>query len=396
MTIIIKQTDYSIDFSKLLSNARIQGIRNVPPNETRDYWTWHVDLDILDRNALGKLPFSSLQEKDKFMRELAIVTCNDFNDFINNLSKELTLGTKHYLVEGDIVNGYYNEQHMYSLFDFLDNHDLAKAKKLFIDKTTLENSSIPYELDDLNNLRIKALVTVSIDTARACLKLKAQSIDVLGPCTRDKTYNKLASIYKTYTPKEFSFSRPRPNIALICGNNHGAADFRQALHKSLKQQMQAFYVNMNNIPEIIEQIEHIDAEEMADVICIVRGGGDAEDLCKYNDIPLLNAITKSRTPIVTGIGHKNDLLLARDLSSFGAPTPTAAAEFLNREYRKFFAIKRETDKEATVPKADYDDLQEEYDRLLTENKELAAKNKALLAEIESLRQRGIISRILNI
>lgn len=63
MTIIIKQTDYSKDFSKLLSNARIQGIRNVPPNETRDYWTWHVDLDILDRNALGKLPFSSLQEK---------------------------------------------------------------------------------------------------------------------------------------------------------------------------------------------------------------------------------------------------------------------------------------------------------------------------------------------
>lgn len=30
MTIIIKQTDYSKDFSKLLSNARIQGIRNVP------------------------------------------------------------------------------------------------------------------------------------------------------------------------------------------------------------------------------------------------------------------------------------------------------------------------------------------------------------------------------
>ena len=226
--------------------------------------------------------------------------------------------------------------------------------------------------------------------------MKAKSIDVLGPCTRDKTYNKLAIIYKTYTPKEFSFSSPRPNIALICGNNHGATDFRQALHKSLKQQMQAFYVNMNNIPEIIEQIEHIDAEEMADVICIVRGGGDAEDLCKYNDIPLLNAITKSQTPIVTGIGHKNDLLLARDLSSFGAPTPTAAAEFLNREYRKFFAIQRETDKEATVPKADYDDLQEEYDRLLTENKELAAKNKALLAEIESLRKRGIISRILNI
>lgn len=84
------------------------------------------------------------------------------------------------------------------------------------------------------------------------------------------------------------------------------------------------------------------------------------------------------------------------MSSYGATTPTAAAEFLNKEYRKFFAIQKDIEKEATIPKADYDDLQEEYDRLLTENKELAAKNKALLAEIEALRNRGIVSRILNI
>lgn len=404
MIITIKQPDYSKDFAIPLCKANITGIKNIPPNEKRSYWTWRVDLDSLDLHALKQLSVPSSAEKNKFIKELTVVQCNDFNDFIDNLSQSITLDTKHYVVIGDIVNEYYNQKYNYYMYDFLDNHDLSKAKKLLIDPTVLTNSSTVSSLEDLNNHRIKAIVTISINTKHANITLRTKSIEVLGLCTREEEYNKLLQKYKTSfdSVEEFCLSTPRPRIALICGKNHGEADFRQTLHHSLQQQLEAYYVNMNNINDITEQIKDIDDENLADVICIVRGGGDAEDLCKYNDITLLDAIINSQTPIITGIGHKNDRLLARQLSSHGAVSPTAAAEFLNKEYRKFFATHKTKEKEATVPKADYDDLCKECDRLRTKNTELAAqntdlntKNKALIAEIEKLKHRGIISRLLN-
>lgn len=404
MIITIKQTDYSKDFAIPLSTANITGIKNARPTDKRNYWTWVIDLDELDWQALKQLPVSSPSEKNKFIKEITVVKCNDFNDFINNLSQEITLGTKYYVVIGDIVNEYYNQKYNYYMYDFLDNHDLSKAKKLLIDQTVLTNSSTVSSLEELNNHRIKAIVTVSIDAKHANITLRTKSIEVLGLCTREEEYNQLFQKYKPSfdSVEEFCLSTPRPRIALICGKNHGEADFRNTLHHSLQQQLEAYYVNMNNINDIAEQIKDIDAENLADVICIVRGGGDAEDLCKYNDIRLLDAIINSQTPIITGIGHKNDRLLARQLSSHGAVTPTAAAEFLNKEYRKFFATHKAKEKESTVPKADYDDLRKECDRLRTKNTELAAqntnlntKNKALIAEIEKLKHRGIISRLLN-
>ena len=63
-----------------------------------------------------------------------------------------------------------------------------------------------------------------------------------------------------------------------------------------------------------------------DVILLVRGGGSFEDLMPFNDETLARAISKSRIPIVTGIGHEVDTTIADMVSDFRASTPTAAAE----------------------------------------------------------------------
>lgn len=63
MIITIKQTDYSKDFAIPLSTANITGIKNARPTDKRNYWTWVIDLDELDWQALKQLPVSSPSEK---------------------------------------------------------------------------------------------------------------------------------------------------------------------------------------------------------------------------------------------------------------------------------------------------------------------------------------------
>jgi exodeoxyribonuclease VII large subunit len=66
--------------------------------------------------------------------------------------------------------------------------------------------------------------------------------------------------------------------------------------------------------------------EPIDTIIIARGGGSAEDLMEFNDESLAIAISNSKIPIISAIGHETDFTIADLASDLRAPTPTAAAE----------------------------------------------------------------------
>lgn len=79
-------------------------------------------------------------------------------------------------------------------------------------------------------------------------------------------------------------------------------------------------------PAIVEALRAVNAYSHPDVILLVRGGGSMEDLWAFNTEEVVRAVVDSAAPVVTGIGHETDLILADFVADRRAPTPSTAAE----------------------------------------------------------------------
>jgi exodeoxyribonuclease VII large subunit len=77
---------------------------------------------------------------------------------------------------------------------------------------------------------------------------------------------------------------------------------------------------------IVQALEAVNAHTHPDLVLLVRGGGSMEDLWAFNDERVVRAIAHSQAPVVVGVGHETDLILADFAADVRAPTPTAAAE----------------------------------------------------------------------
>ena len=61
-----------------------------------------------------------------------------------------------------------------------------------------------------------------------------------------------------------------------------------------------------------------------EAVVIARGGGSREDLMLFDDEELCRSLTQFPVPVITGIGHEDDLTIADLVADHRASTPTAA------------------------------------------------------------------------
>ncbi len=78
--------------------------------------------------------------------------------------------------------------------------------------------------------------------------------------------------------------------------------------------------------DIANKIKLANDHAICDVLIVGRGGGSIEDLWAFNEVEVVEAIWKSKIPIIASIGHETDTTLSDYVADVRAATPTAAAE----------------------------------------------------------------------
>ncbi len=110
-------------------------------------------------------------------------------------------------------------------------------------------------------------------------------------------------------------------VGLICGR--GSAAERDVLENAARRwpavKFRVEQVAVQGpyaVSEVTSALSALDADTSVEVIIIARGGGSIEDLLPFSDETLVRAVATCRTPVVSAIGHEQDMPLL-DLGGLG-------------------------------------------------------------------------------
>lgn len=80
-----------------------------------------------------------------------------------------------------------------------------------------------------------------------------------------------------------------------------------------------------------------------EVIVLTRGGGSLESLQAFNSEEVAKAIFSSRIPVISAVGHENDVTIADLVADVRASTPTDAGKIVSHHWRILDAQLRATE-----------------------------------------------------
>jgi exodeoxyribonuclease VII large subunit len=165
--------------------------------------------------------------------------------------------------------------------------------------------------------------------ALAATEMRAVGIgDLLARLERLRTALAAEGLFAAERKRRLPFLPHK--IGLICGRDSAAE--RDVLENAARRwpavQFRVEEVAVQGIragEEIIDALHRLDADKSVQVIIIARGGGSIEDLLPFSGEDLIRAVAGCTTPVVSAIGHEQDVPLLDLVADVRASTPTDAA-----------------------------------------------------------------------
>ena len=194
-------------------------------------------------------------------------------------------------------------------------------------------SRLRFQLE--NGMEVKATGKISVYEKSGTYSLTAEDIEAVGEGALMAAYRALYEKLRL----EGLFSRERkktlplfPRKVCIITSGTGAA--LQDMLKIIRSRNHVADILIFPVlvqgpgaaGEISEAIRTVN-ERFPDVDVIIagRGGGSLEDLWAFNEEPVARAISDSRIPLISAVGHETDYTIADFTADVRAETPTAAA-----------------------------------------------------------------------
>lgn len=253
----------------------------------------------------------TVEELNKYIKQKI-----DGDEFLNNI-----------YVKGEISNfKLHYTGHMY--FTLKDDKSLIKC--------IMFRSYTPHlSFSPKDGMKVIILGNVSVFERDGVYQIYCKAMKQDGIGTLFEAYEKLKKQLKDEGLFEEAHKKPIPQFPRTIGvlTASTGAVIRDIINVSTRRNPN---VHIRLLPvavqgptsakQIVDGIERMNNEQLADVIILGRGGGSLEDLWSFNEEKVARAIYKSEIPIISAVGHETDFSISDFVADLRAPTPSAAAE----------------------------------------------------------------------
>lgn len=197
------------------------------------------------------------------------------------------------------------------------------------------NSKLKFKPE--NGLEVLARGKITVYEARGTYQIFCEHLEPVGAGALQKAFEQLkAKLQKEglFAPERKKALPAYPKHIGIVTSPTGAAirDILNVLrrrYKAARITLAPALVQGEPAPaSIVSAIQLINRLSDVDVLIIGRGGGSTEDLWAFNDERVARAISASKIPTISAVGHEVDFTIADFVADLRAPTPSAAAELV--------------------------------------------------------------------
>lgn len=270
----------------------------------------------------------------------AVFQVSEFLDLLNTMFKPLRA-----TVQGEITSLKVRGGHTY--FSVTDPQDQAKLECIV---WKFRAAKLDFKLEE--GMAVQMVGAPNIYKPFGKLSFIADYVSPVGEGALRQAFEKLKQRLEQsgYFDPDRKQSLPRypQNIGLITSAQGDAIkDFRTHLGE-FGYRLQHYDVRVegvNAIDSIVEAIKWFNAQppsQAVEVVVLTRGGGSLESLQAFNSEPVAQAIFASKIPILSAIGHENDVTISDLVADRRGSTPTDAGKILSQYWREADGLLEQT------------------------------------------------------